>query len=196
MINNLELIKPLLTFSNDGDFYEVILILRKKDVPTADKDKHRSARTIKDYFLGSIAELETYFDEIVRLCEFFHARAMINPNPRNHKKVSLVMNKILAEGLLNGQYNNRNIFDKACGQSGNGNIWIVDVDTKDENILTNIKETILNLNGKIITTIVPYFNETHSFPNSTRHLPISSPKALIRVNSTLFLIFFHLLFLC
>ena len=153
MINNLELIKPLLTFPNEGDFYEVIILLRKKDVPNADKDKHRSVRTIREYFPGSIAELEKHFDEIVMLCEFFHARAMINPNVRNHKKVSLVMNKILAERLLNGQYNNRNIFDKACGQSGNGNIWIVDVDTKDENILTNIKETILNLNGKIITTI-------------------------------------------
>lgn len=153
MINNLELIRPLLSGSVAGEFYEVILLLRKKDVPTADKDKHRTVRTIKEYFPGSIAELEKYFDEIVRLCEFFGARAMINPNPRNHKNVSLVMNKILAERLLNGEYNNRNIFDKACGQSGNGNIWIVDVDTKDENTLANIKQTILNLNGEIMATI-------------------------------------------
>lgn len=39
MINNIELIKPLLNFENKGDFYMLYVFKRKKDIR---KDKHNN----------------------------------------------------------------------------------------------------------------------------------------------------------
>ena len=38
MINNLELIKPLLNFSEQGDFYMLYVFKRKKDQPEGERD--------------------------------------------------------------------------------------------------------------------------------------------------------------
>ena len=46
MINNLELIKPLLNFENPGDFYMLYVFKRKKDQPEGERDNHQSVRTI------------------------------------------------------------------------------------------------------------------------------------------------------
>ena len=53
MIDNIDLIKPLLTFDNEGDFYQLFVFLRKKDQPDGEKDNHQSVRTIKSYTVTS-----------------------------------------------------------------------------------------------------------------------------------------------
>ena len=63
MINNLELIKPLLNFENEGDFYMLYIFKRKKD-QTTDKANHQSVRTIKTYCIESIEQLENRYEEI------------------------------------------------------------------------------------------------------------------------------------
>ena len=47
MIDNLEIIKQLLNFENEGDFYMLYVFKRKKDQPEGEKDNHQSVRTIK-----------------------------------------------------------------------------------------------------------------------------------------------------
>ena len=91
MINNIELIKPLLNFDNEGDFYMLYVFKRKKDQPEGEKDNHQSVRTIKSYCVTSIEYLEKRYDEVIQLCEVFNARAYIHVVKQNHKDVSLNM---------------------------------------------------------------------------------------------------------
>lgn len=128
MINNLELIKPLLNFENEGDFYMLYIFKRKKD-QTTDKANHQSVRTIKTYCIESIEQLENRYEEIQQLCEMFKARAYIHVQKQNHKDVSLNMMVALAEKIRNGQHNQKNLFDSVVGQLKTyEKRWIVDCD--------------------------------------------------------------------
>lgn len=51
MINNLELIKPLLKFESEDDFYYLQILKRKKDQTPEENalGRNNNARTIKNY---------------------------------------------------------------------------------------------------------------------------------------------------
>jgi hypothetical protein len=145
MINNLEIIKPLLNFTDAGDFYMLYVFKRKKDQPEDEKDNHQSVRTIKTYCIESIDHLERRYDEIKQLCEMFKSRAYIHVQKQNHFDVSLNMMVDLAQRIQNGQHNQKGLFDSVVGQiKTNEKRWIVDVDVKDENALMKIMNTINN----------------------------------------------------
>jgi hypothetical protein len=94
-----QLIKPLLNFENEGDFYMLYVFKRKKDQPEGERDNHQSVRTIKTYCVDSVEYLEKRYDEIKQLCEMFKARAYIHVQKQNHKDVSLEMMVSLAERM-------------------------------------------------------------------------------------------------
>ena len=128
MINNLELIKPLLNFEKEGDFYMLYVFKRKKD-QTTDKANHQSVRTIKTYCVESIDYLEKRYEEIMQLCEMFKARAYIHVQKQNHKDVSLNMLASLAERIRDGVSNQKGLFDSVVGQLKTlEKRWIIDVD--------------------------------------------------------------------
>jgi hypothetical protein len=157
MIDNLEIIKPLLNFTDAGDFYMLYVFKRKKDQPEDEKDNHQSVRTIKTYCIESIDHLERRYDEIKQLCEMFKARAYIHVQKQNHFDVSLNMMVELAQRIRNGQHNQKGLFDSVVGQiKTQEKRWIVDVDMKDENALMKIMNLINN--GCKPLDIV---NETH-----------------------------------
>jgi hypothetical protein len=142
MIDNLDIIKPLLNFEHEGDFYMLYVFKRKKD-QTTDKANHQSVRTIKTYCIESIEGLEKRYEEVQQLCEMFKARAYIHIQKQNHKDVSLNMMVALAEKIRNGQHNQKNLFDSVVGQLKTlEKRWIVDVDTKDENYLIEVMNQI------------------------------------------------------
>ena len=146
MINNIELIKPLLNFENEGDFYMLYVFKRKKDQPEGEKDNHQSVRTIRSYCIKSIEQLEKRYDEIMMLCEVFKARAYIHVQKQNHKDVSLEMMIALAQRIKDGQHEQQGLFDSVVGQlKTHEKRWIVDVDTKNENALLNIMHIINNV---------------------------------------------------
>ena len=129
MINNLDIIKPLLNFSEKGDFYMLYVFKRKKDQPEGERDNHQSVRTIKTYCIESIDHLERRWDEIIIMCEMFKARAYIHVQKQNHFDVSLDMMMNLAQRIKNGQNNQKGLFDSVVGQlKTNEKRWIVDVD--------------------------------------------------------------------
>jgi hypothetical protein len=133
MIDNLELIRPLLNFTDEGDFYMLYVFKRKKDQPEGEKDNHQSVRTIKTYCIKSIEHLEKRYDEIKQLCEMFKARAYIHVQKQNHRDVSLNMMVELAQRIQNGQHNQNGLFDSVVGQiKTQEKRWIVDVDMKSE----------------------------------------------------------------
>ena len=128
MIDNIELIKPLLTFDKEGDFYQLFVFLRKKD-QTTDKANHQSVRTIKSYCITSHEYLDKRYDEIKMLCEVFKARAYIHVCKQNHMDVSLNMITEIVTRIQSGQINQKNVFDSVVGQiKTTEKRWIVDVD--------------------------------------------------------------------
>jgi len=164
MIDNIELIKPLLTFENEDEFYMLYIFKRKKDQST-DKANHQSVRTIKTYIVSSVEYLEERYEEIKMLCEVFKARAYIHVQKQTHKDVSLEMMVELAHRIRSNQHKQMGLFESIVGQIKTlEKRWIVDIDTKEENYLNNIKLHIDNCRpqgkNKIITEI-PTKNGIH-----------------------------------
>ena len=164
MINNIELIKPLLNFTNEGDFYMLYIFKRKKDQPEDERDNHQSVRTIKTYCIDSVEYLEKRWDEIVGLCEMFKARAYIHIQKQNHKDVSLEMMMALAQKIRDGQHNQKNLFDSVVGQMKTyEKRWIVDLDTTDENEVVRMTKVInvTRPEGDKVEAIIPTKNGYH-----------------------------------
>ena len=165
MINNIELIKPLLNFSEKGDFYMLYVFKRKKDQPEGERDNHQSVRTIKTYCIGSIDHLDRRWDEIVQMCEMFKARAYIHVQKQNHFDVSLSMMVALAERIQNGNHNQKGLFDSVVGQiKTQEKRWIVDVDSTSQhiqNMISNIIEMVKPNDGSKIITKIPTKNGIH-----------------------------------
>ena len=164
MIDNIELIKPLLNFSEDGDFYMLYVFKRKKDQPEGERENHQSVRTIKTYCIESIDHLERRYDEIIQLCEMFKARAYIHIQKQNHKDVSLDMLSDLAIRIKNGNHNQKGLFDSVVGQiKTKEKKWIVDIDTKDIEEMRSIQVTINGCKPEGLKTkfIIPTKNGFH-----------------------------------
>jgi hypothetical protein len=165
MIDNLELVKPLLNYEKPGDFYMLYILKRKKDQPEGERDNHLSVRTIKTYCIESVNHLERRYDEIKQLCEMFKARAYIHVQKQNHFDVSLNMMVSLAQRIQNGQHNQKGLFDSVVGQiKTQEKRWIVDVDTTSQhiqNMISNIIEMVKPNDGSKIITKIPTKNGVH-----------------------------------
>jgi hypothetical protein len=146
MIDNLNIIKPLLNFEKDGDFYMLYVLKRKKDQPEGERDNHQSVRTIKTYCIESIEHLDHRWDEIVQMCEMFKARAYIHVQKQNHMDVSLNMMVALAQRIQDGNTNQKGLFDSVVGQiKTQEKRWVVDIDTKDVIVREDIRAFINGL---------------------------------------------------
>jgi hypothetical protein len=164
MIDNLEVIKPLLNFSEKGDFYFLLILKRKKDQPEGERDNHQSVRTIKTYCIDSVEHLDKRYDEIKQLCEMFKARAYIHVQKQNHMDVSLDMLALLAERIKNGVKNQKGLFDSVVGQiKTQEKRWIIDVDTKDKKFLRDITMDLMEIQpvGDKIEKVIPTKNGFH-----------------------------------
>ncbi len=164
MINNIELIKELLNFEREGDFYMLYVFKRKKDQPEGERDNHQSVRTIKSYCVNSIEYLDKRYDEIKQLCEMFKARAYIHVQKQNHYDVSLNMMVALAQRIQDGNHKQQGLFDSVVGQiKTHEKRWIVDIDTKDEEAVTKIARLVDSLRpeGSKIEAVIPTKNGYH-----------------------------------
>lgn len=164
MIDNLELIKPLLNFSEPGDFYMLYVFKRKKDQPEGERDNHQSVRTIKTYCIESIDHLERRYEEITQLCEMFKARAYIHVQRQNHRDVSLNMMVQLAERVRDGVQNQKGLFDSVVGQiKTQEKRWIVDIDVVSNSFSTDVAKFINSLRpvGLKCEALIPTKNGYH-----------------------------------
>jgi len=126
MIDNFELIKPLLTFPNDDIYYHLQILRRGKDhseLPAAN-------RVIESYFIIDINDLDFYEQEIKDLCKFFEARAYINLAPKSIKKTAMLQLKYLAERVYIGDFKKIwKSWNTCAGEiKGEESRWIVDID--------------------------------------------------------------------
>ena len=146
MIDNIEQINRLLNFTDEGDFYMLYVLKRKKDQPEGERDNHQSVRTIKSYCVNSVEYLEKRYDEIKQLCEMFKARAYIHVQKQNHKDVSLNMMVALAQRIQDGNHKQQGLFDSVVGQlKTHEKRWIVDIDTKSLSVRNRIINIIENI---------------------------------------------------
>lgn len=183
MINNIELIKPLLNFSEEGDFYMLYVLKRKKD--QVDKDNHQSVRTIKAYCIESVEYLEKRYEEIKTLCEMFKARAYIHVQKQNHADVSLEMMMTLAQRIKDKHHVQTHLFDTVVGQMRvREKRWIVDVDTLNAleiiNTISKIDDALPE--GPKLQAIIPTRNGVHliTHPFDTRALEGQKPLVEIQ----------------
>jgi hypothetical protein len=141
MIDNFELIKPLLSFESEDDFYFVQILQRKKDNPGNINGSNNSSRLIKAYYINSIEHLDFLKDEIIHFCKYFNARAGINLNKRSYEKTAFNTLKKIAEVMHNKNYATvKRAWNNSCGiHNGEDKIWILDVDSLDPDYELNIR---------------------------------------------------------
>ena len=164
MIDNIDVVKSLLNFSEPGDFYMLYVFKRKKDQPEGERDNHQSVRTIKTYCVDSLEYLDKRYDEIKQLCEMFKARAYIHVQKQNHRDVSLEMLSTLAQRIKNGAQVQKGLFDSVVGQiKTQEKRWIVDIDTKDFDTLFEVSKFLIVLQpvGDKVEAVIPTKNGVH-----------------------------------
>lgn len=164
MIDNIDVVKTLLNFSEPGDFYMLYVFKRKKDQPEGERDNHQSVRTIKTYCVDSLEYLDKRYDEIKQLCEMFKARAYIHVQKQNHRDVSLEMLSTLAQRIKNGNQVQKGLFDSVVGQiKTQEKRWIVDIDTTDPDFVYEVADFIKDLKpiGFKVEKVIPTKNGRH-----------------------------------
>ena len=127
MIDNLELIKPLLTFESEDDFYFLQILQRKKE----NDQVGSNSRVIKDYHIRSVEYLEERYDEIRALCNLFDARAYLRLNKRSYEKVAYKALINMANSMSNREFKFvGKSYVRAVGQNHNdkNKKWILDID--------------------------------------------------------------------
>jgi hypothetical protein len=126
IINNFENIKPLLNFDNSDLFYYIQIISRKKD----NSNLIKNSEIIKIFYIHSLKDFEFFKDKIIYISKINNARAYINLNRRNNKKIALQMLKKLADMISCNCYNIKNIYSSILGKfnAEPNKVWIIDID--------------------------------------------------------------------
>lgn len=149
-IDNFGIIKPILNFVDDGDFYRIQIIKRKKD-----NSESSSAKVIKTHYIESIEHIDYLYDDIKKMCTLFNSRAYIDVRKRNHNDVPFVMMILLAKRIQSKQMNQAHLFEKAVGATkSREKRWVLDIDSKNplDDIILVVNE-ITPVGNKIIATI-------------------------------------------
>jgi hypothetical protein len=148
-----ELIKDLLVFETNDDFYFLQILQRKKENPNLGSN----SKVIKNYYITSTEHLIEKYDEIKSLCNMFNARASLRLNKRSFEKVAFKSLENFANVMQTKEYKHiMNCYDKACGLLNNEKQkkWIVDIDRNElvwlEQIINSVQESEPNGNKIII----------------------------------------------
>lgn len=137
-IDNFDLIGSMIDFGEEGNLFMHLQILRRgkdhSDLPAANK-------LIKAWLVLSAEHLESLKEEVVFLCEHYKARAYISCAPKSIEKLNRLIMRKLADNQYTGNIINPwHIFNSACGElPGVEKLWVVDVDTKDKDVIDFIK---------------------------------------------------------
>ena len=137
-IDNFDLIKSMMDFKEADNLFMHLQILRRgKDHP----DLPAANKLIKAWLVRSAEHLDSLKDEVVFLSEHYKARAYISCAPKSIAKLNTLILRKLADNLYTGNIINPwHMFNSACGElQGVEKLWVVDVDSKDREVLDFIK---------------------------------------------------------
>jgi len=162
MIDNIEIIKDLLKFATDDDFYYLQILQRKKE----NEQLGSNSRVIKNYYIKSVEHLDKVYSEIKQMCIIFNARAMIRLNKRSYYKTAFRSMINIANTISNKDFKNvKSQYDKACGQCHNDTQkkWILDIDEigRDCNTMILFIERECLPEGNKFISIIPSKNGLH-----------------------------------
>jgi hypothetical protein len=162
-INNFELLKKFLNFDVKDTFYHIQIIQRKKDRDTLPEGllcvgSNNSSRMIKSYSIYSLEHLERYEKEIILLCDTFVARACISLKRKDSEMIAHDISILISENIKNKNYSRiPSAYDSICSShKGVDKIWLLDINTKDNNVLKEVNEYLLLLTpvgSKVILTV-------------------------------------------
>ncbi len=145
MIDNFYLIKPLLSFNSEDDYYFIQILKRRKDNPGQSGD----VIVVKEYSIASVDELYKRKDEIIQLSTLMNARATIRLNKRSFRKTALKMLVELSTIIENENFKSvMKCFSSASGKysAETNKTVIIDVDI-DEIDNVDIDEMIQLINN-------------------------------------------------
>jgi hypothetical protein len=195
MVNNFEIIKPLLNWNSEDDFYFLQILQRKKDAPEGLKvnGTNNNSRLIKAYYVKSLEYLDFITPEIIQLCLVFGARAGINLNKRSFEKTALQHLKLVTDNIINGNYDKvYKTYSSAAGKFNHdkNKKWIVDIDKEDLPYLFEIKTAIEicePLDGTKIITEIPSKTGVHliTHPFNRKDFPNYLQQAVDKYQITL-----------
>ena len=131
LINNLELIAPLLPKNNPEVFCRMQIVCRAKD----HKDEKVKEGAIKTYFIKNEEHLRKIMPEVILLCEHYGARAYINVSLKSFEKLQkLMLVKLTSLVCEDNIQNPRKTLNSAAGVLTSRNlVWIVDDEESDLN---------------------------------------------------------------
>lgn len=130
MLNNFQIIRNFLDFSNPDTYYFLQLLKRRKDNPDMDRDMV----VIDDIFLYSLEQYDRMQDDIIKTCNAHNCRAYFRVNKRSLKKTGLQMLKRVADLIVSENYKAiKNSYSAVSGEfhGDEDKKWIVDIDYKD-----------------------------------------------------------------
>lgn len=148
IINNFDKLWEFLKFP-PNTYYKFQVIKRKKD----GEDVKKSSKLIKSYLVDNLGKIETLQPEMIKLCQAFNARLYVSLDRGNTIKALFNIKQYIDTQLLDYLFSkekclNASIINRAVESSTdqqtskNYKLWLVDVDTKDGQILYKLKETL------------------------------------------------------
>lgn len=158
IIDNFNLIKPLLNFTSEDDCYYLQILQRKKENP----ELGSNSRVIKNYWIKSIDHLEKLYPEIKKLCEVFNARASIRLNRRSFRQLAFQSLKKISDQLLNEDFASvKNNYSKVSGiyHKDSDKTWIIDIDDTDsillQDVINSINHDMIQPEYDKLVTVIP-----------------------------------------
>lgn len=145
IVNNFKQISKFFDeLTNKEDFFFVQILQRTKD-------GHENPHVIKNYYFYNIEHFLNKQNSIIELCHKYNARAYFWVNPRNARNISAACikeftNLLISETCVGGY----TVWDRMCGAHASPNgikKWIVDIDTKDSNVIKTIIKLINECKG-------------------------------------------------
>lgn len=169
MVDNFELIKPLLSFNSRDDFYFMQLIQRRKENPTMEKN----SRAVKNWLIHSMDQLDNYKPDIISLANHFNARATIRLNKRSYKQCAFETLASLAKNLAVEDFTPVDkVYASVMGQfhSDKNKKWLLDADdiAPDSPIVREIIDFIepLQPSGDKFIAVIPSRSGCHIITKS------------------------------
>jgi len=172
-VDNFEIINGLLNFDKPNSFYFLQILQRRKENP----ELPTNSKVINNYYLYTREDLFKLRDRIIEDCQKYNARAYINVNVLDLEKIGMFTAQKILDLIIKKDFKSiKNAYPSVCGShhSEENKRWVVDIDTKDIDFISNVKKEIEKLHSEIknnkykILTELPTRHGYHLISNPFR----------------------------
>ena len=175
MVDNFDIIKPLLKFNDHQDFYFLQILLRKKDGNEVPAGSDNQRRLVRDYHITSPEMLDEIKEDVIQRCNETNARAYLRLNKRNYKTIAMAYAQETLEKARKGEQfgNTYNEINSVIGRFPEGHkedkTWLVDIDDNgpDSGVVSAVKSIIARCepkdddDNKKVISVIPTRSGTH-----------------------------------